>query len=747
MWRQANSLTKMVIISIVNGITSDEFVTKFGGPQGITQMIEFWRVICNTMFAPLRHILPDALFDLWGDDSKAIVSAATEAELVEKIEKFYRGMIDWCHTDRCHLHPEKSKFLVFAHNKERQQSADLIQVNIQHPQIRKNIKVRNANTKLVNGEVVEDGATYLGIHFDPKLNFKKHIARKVKSGEKIVSLMKMVAGKLSHNPPLRSKTLLAITKQKLTPTLHFGSEVWDMCPQTYKKTLNGIHRNALALCRGVTSVGLNYLAICIHTGTKPLHIERDINTMRTYVRLQQTMKQSDLRAIHERPIRRAMNKPDRWAPYSKTSSTGKGHVYPTRRPGARGVKVGFTQRAKVLLQSYKVDLNPSHMQKIDLKTRHQKVIQYQIPCAKKGMPVTSKYGNSSTRVDGDEKSVEALNDFLEVYNKIPEQELKIFTDGSYFKKNGDTGASSVWYQNNTIERHGWPVSANGSNILGEMCAFRNSLYRLVTQNYRDQQVHFFIDCANVVSMFTTWSKPKDNIDIVDTTRMYIKVLQERGVELVLHWIPSHVKITGNDEADTKAKLAANEAGLLARSFPNFGKSNGISYTVAKTKIKRAANLATLERWNATNTVYKHYNNTISPALYQDLGTPAQVRFRNAMMLGVDYLNCTKFKYGRGVLDPYCPCCPKKEETVSHFLCFCPRYSGPRQKLYDEFEATYLNDRIFNTYNLMHEHSSRQARIQHAPVIAALNAYITEALELRSVPCDKWSLFEAAWSSM
>ena len=130
LWKQANALINMAIKSLVDGVSTEEFTTKFGGPQGITQLIEFWRIICNSMYVQLKKELPTALFALWGDDTTGVIAAKTPQELQARMELFYTRIMDWCRQTRCHMHETKSQYMVFGHNKQRQTQGINMQISV-----------------------------------------------------------------------------------------------------------------------------------------------------------------------------------------------------------------------------------------------------------------------------------------------------------------------------------------------------------------------------------------------------------------------------------------------------------------------------------------------------------------------------------------------------------------------------------------------------------------------------------------
>ena len=107
-------------------------------------------------------------------------------------------------------------------------------------------------------------------------------------------------------------------------------------------------------------------------------------------------------------------------------------------------------------------------------------------------------------------------------------------------------------------------------------------------------------------MFTTSSQPSDNVDIVDRTRAEMQKLHMRRVRLILSWIPGHVGIPGNEEADTQANLGAEEALRISNTYvgPAINSWVGISYGVARAAIRDAAFKAKEHHWDMMKTTLK-----------------------------------------------------------------------------------------------------------------------------------------------
>ena len=183
-------------------------------------------------------------------------------------------------------------------------------------------------------------------------------------------------------------------------------------------------------------------------------------------------------------------------------------------------------------------------------------------------------------------------------------------------------------------------------------------------------------------------------------------------------------------------------------FVNLNRIEGISYTVAKTKIKHAVEEVTQAHWDSRNTTLKRYKSTISPALYTRLGSAQEIRWRTQMMIGCDTLNATRKTFGRGVISAECPHCPTKPETVDHFLCKCSLYTEYRRPLYHTFCSVYPGrERPFNHIGLLMEPTTKAGIKRHRAVICALNTFLTNAMaerQRRQIMSDVWGELEDAF---
>ncbi|XP_037501541.1 uncharacterized protein LOC119375435 [Rhipicephalus sanguineus] len=154
-----------------------------------------------------------------------------------------------------------------------------------------------------------------------------------------------------------------------------------------------------------------------------------------------------------------------------------------------------------------------------------------------------------------------------------------------------------------------------------------------------------------------------------------------GVTLSLHWLPSHVGIAGNEEADAAAKEAHRPAVPVSRAVAagDFSRERLLHLLKAAHPDQRVANgkpprplrEASLER--------------------------RELRLLLRLRTGSAWPAARKFCKGR-CTSPDCSRCGSPE-TLEHILCFCPALDGPRDTMRRRYRhlglpATTVEDLIF-----------------------------------------------------
>ncbi|XP_066909213.1 ribonuclease H-like [Halyomorpha halys] len=137
-----------------------------------------------------------------------------------------------------------------------------------------------------------------------------------------------------------------------------------------------------------------------------------------------------------------------------------------------------------------------------------------------------------------------------IYELYPiEQLLHIYTDGSAsgINKRAGAGVYSINFQLS------FPIGMGCDNYDAEMQAICFAME--ATIEYNDNMV-IFSDSQAVIQKLTTPDAAEPPTE--EKCRNMAAIMKKRGRAIALQWIPGHVGIDGNDQADKLAKLGCAE---------------------------------------------------------------------------------------------------------------------------------------------------------------------------------------------
>ena len=157
----------------------------------------------------------------------------------------------------------------------------------------------------------------------------------------------------------------------------------------------------------------------------------------------------------------------------------------------------------------------------------------------------------------------------ELYNKAkaaidlatPDNAVSYYTDGSVNPHDNTCGCS--FYCQDTIQL--WRLTYGCSTMQTELVAISKALNHAVTEHDRPVIVH---TDSKASYQALQCRMPKDNINLITTILGQLQQLQQQGRQVVLHWIPSHVGIRGNEIADEAAQAATHFSGVQIKVQPS-----------------------------------------------------------------------------------------------------------------------------------------------------------------------------------
>ena len=344
---------------------------------------------------------------------------------------------------------------------------------------------------------------FLGMTFDPKLYWTTHIKNLRTRCHRSLQLLTC----LSHMTWGADRTtLLRVYRSLIRSQLDYGCQIYGSATATCLKTLDGIHHQALRIATGAFRSS-PVVSLYAEAGEPSLAHRRDKLNLQMYTRLvgmPRTPSHSALTAVETDFLYRNWNY---HAPF------------------------GF--RVRQLLQSLNED-PPSVM--------HSHYFNYPThlidpPTLCRDMFKVNKSRQPTIALKVQFSAHSATHDHLSV---------PVYTDGS--KSNSGVGFAAV-FPNKTISGKLPPAASVFTAELRAILPAITYMLRLPQRNfivYSDSQSALQSIC-NSFSLHP----------IVREIHRWLRVLGDAGKQVTFCWVPGHVGVPGNEEADRQAVAAAN----------------------------------------------------------------------------------------------------------------------------------------------------------------------------------------------
>ena len=473
---------------------------------------------------------------------------------------------------------------------------------------------KNKCIKLDGVEIKEkNDIKYLGITIDKKLNYSKHIQNLVRKGKAGLAVLGAL-GKRDWG--LNRKTRLTVYKNFVRTKMSYGQEVFDRGNKTDLKKLDVIQNKALRMCTGVPRAARS-LDVMALTGIEPL----DIRRKEAKLRLMNRIQYNDNNPANEI--------------YKKDPRILYANKQPKETTGEDSIKLmtelGIYDKHRIRLPD---ELPTWDMSELDIDTKLNKTIK------KKEDSVP--YMQLMT--------IEHLDSFYQEHQKY-------YTDGSKENKKVGLGVYN--------EKHNYKKTARITDetaiLTAELMGIKTALKKAISE--KDELTAIVSDSLSSAQAIQSTKMKIARPDLVNDIKELNQKLTDIGGKATLVWIPSHVGIKGNDEADRLANEGKNKTEIDEDIKLGLTEIKSLITNTIKNKI-------TQTRWakNKKSRLYKIKPKFDSKINYEDSKL-------NSLRLGVPL-----FAISRNT--PCFQC--QKTASMYHVMMKCKYFRKTREEMENNF---------------------------------------------------------------
>ena len=490
-----NFLTDRKYFIKVNEYTSPVYQSAVGIPQGSV----ISPVLCNMYTSDAMEGI-DGKHAEFADDNCVWNNSVSLQIAFLKTNRDLLKMDGWCMQWNMLIAPEKTDVMIFTPGVGDEVKDEEIDAKMG------GMKLNRAKSKKILGIVVDD-----------KLSFHEHIKQKTSAGFKALKGLDVFVNGVRG---CSQSTYMKLYNSLVLPILDYGSPVTVEAITECSKEFNKVQRSAMLKATGCVS----------STSTESLEILTNTLPMDLHLKLRQAQEVVRIAAKHsDDPLKEEF---ETWMAGNNNNG---------RKPVLFHL---LMSRLREMKGSVEFD-------------RLEKEFQYSRECM--GMIKEREIFDAEELANSKDEQTENIRDFL---NQSTDREVLLFTDGSALGNPGPTGAGAVAYVDGykcspVLLKKG--VSPLSNNYTGELVGIQIGLEFLSELDYvQNRAIHILTDCQPAIKTAFGNQLPKNKIDIVFDIKNSLGKIQERNNKIIVHWVPGHKEIEGNELADKQAKEAASE---------------------------------------------------------------------------------------------------------------------------------------------------------------------------------------------
>ena len=480
---------------------------------------------------------------------------------------------------------------------------------------------RKKQTKFVlklNGQPMtqKDKVKFLGMWFDRRLSWKHHIDYILERCLKRINILKCLAGTKWGTD---KETMLIVYKAIIRSVIDYGSEVYDSAAKTNLEKLDRIQSKCLRLCSGAlrcTSIA----ALEVDCGTPPLKLRRFGLQLRLGIRYT---------SLEKRPTAKC---------FEICSDTVYGRYKGNFKP--------ILAKIDEDLEDLKIENSVSCWSNIPFWEINDLDVNLQLNeqiCKSTDSP---GYMAATTRA------------FMVQWSN----HMSVFTDGSKCDEITGCGFFIPVFK----MRRGIRLSNNSSVFDAELMAIVQALY-FMGDNPPVQMVIY----SDSQSALMALNSDSDSFLVAEIRYLYY-IYRNRGSLVSFVWIPSHIGIGGNENADKIAKSALKH------------KSIDVKVPLSLKCAGKNADQIVLKKWQ------EMWDKETKGRFYYKIEPEVSFKVKFSCKIRSKQTCLTRLRLGKGLLndtlciyrirgDNLCDFCYLKED-VSHFLMDCVEFDQFQEEL-------------------------------------------------------------------
>ena len=519
-------LEKRVIRVAIGDAVSKPYVLDMGIPQG--------SIVAPTAFSIMlsdinKLKLNRSCISLYADDLAMWTTARYRRT---DINYFFKNelacfqsnvntIVNYMENNGFTLSPEKTTFMVFT-----------------SARVSEEVYIEIYNTKIHTSKEVK----YLGVIFDKIFSFDSHIKHLIQKTRKNLNLIKLMKKENGLNDiNLMRNLVISLVRSRLT----YGQEIFYSAPSTYLAKLQRTETSIIKTIFNIPQTA-NPLLVYREIGIKPLNFTRRLQTTKTFFRL----------GCSENDVDKEID------PDFNDSGASLARNNKLKRPLIFSKSISITSYSQFLID--KADLGGTFLECIP-----QCKFPY-APWEENHIDVVTDFGELNKSDHG--LLLSTLSH--EKIDELSSEWLLVYTDGS-IDNSGQTGCAFVIPQFNITQK--FRLKSGISIFSAEMYAIEQALI-FCRRIVNCPKICILSDSRSALQAIK--NRSDNRVESIFNILSLIQEFNLHNIEILLHWIPSHTGIPGNEHADKAAKDAATNDSLPLTDIP-------LTFSEASSKLKKA----------------------------------------------------------------------------------------------------------------------------------------------------------------